>query len=217
MTELEFLELQQKQQNSGLRMKAYFKQVSIPTSTYHYWRRKYHKSSGATSGIMAPISVGNTPCANSASYEGITCLMKQKSRNLILFLGQIKFFHTLQQSAGIRVEFVKFLLRNIPDLLKTQLAGCDKFVFAAVVKHDAFLHDVGKEIPVDFQVSVHRIDVFHHKLGKGMATVCKEVMIFVGNAFQLFFHGFGRSVNDDKYIVIALIRSLYSEFYFAVS
>lgn len=74
MTKEEFLELQQRQLESGLNLTSYLKRISVSYSNYHYWRRKYDdgRKEDLPSEILAPISVRNAPSPSQGAREGIS-------------------------------------------------------------------------------------------------------------------------------------------------
>lgn len=53
---------------------AYLKRVSLPYSSYYYWKRKFcEESVGVDSpAVIAPISVRNAPTISSLPREGIS-------------------------------------------------------------------------------------------------------------------------------------------------
>jgi len=72
MIEAEFRELQRKQRESGMRLKAYLKRESISRSCYYYWRRKFD-GSNCSKNVMAPISVRRPDVVS--SHEGISVML----------------------------------------------------------------------------------------------------------------------------------------------
>lgn len=59
MNKDQFLQLHSHQKSSGLSVKAYCQQNSIPISTYQYWKRKYMESSvlPAASSPFIPLQI----------------------------------------------------------------------------------------------------------------------------------------------------------------
>ena len=126
------------------------------------------------------------------------------------------FLHNTQKVTRIRIQPIKFTLRNIPNLSKTQLSRFCQFTFTTIVKHNSFLYYICKEILADFQITVYCINMFYNKLWKSMTTVCKQVMIFIRNTVQFSFHIFSLPGHNKKNIIIALIGSMNTKFYISV-
>jgi len=88
MTETEFRELQRKQRESGLGLKAYLRQKTIPYSNYYYWLGKYGNNNSARN-VIAPISIRRS--ATASPHEGISVMLPDGM--------QIHFSPAMEESA----------------------------------------------------------------------------------------------------------------------